>query len=207
MTGGPGPRGAQIRVIMRPMEAEDPRAAQVLRFWFSSGGRDKRWFEKQEAFDHEIRTRFAALHEQAAAGELDEWERTPAECLALILLLDQFPRNMYRGTARAFSSDPLALRAAQRAIANGLDQGMRPFERMFVYLPFEHAESLEMQEKGCELMKALAEFPETEDVYRYAVLHRDIIARFGRFPHRNAALGRHSTREEEEFLKGPGSSF
>jgi uncharacterized protein (DUF924 family) len=114
---------------------------------------------------------------------------------------------MFRGTARAFASDPLALRVAQSAVANGFDETMRPLERMFVYLPFEHAESLEMQEKCCQLMRALAQFPETEDVYRYAVLHRDIIARFGRFPHRNASLGRDSTREEEEFLKGPGSSF
>ena len=189
------------------MEGNDPRAVDVLRFWFGSGGRDKRWFEKQEAFDREIRRAFAALRDQAAAGELAEWERTPADCLALILLLDQFPRNMFRGTARAFASDPLALRVAQSAVANGFDETMRPLERMFVYLPFEHAESLEMQEKCCQLMRALAQFPETEDVYRYAVLHRDIIARFGRFPHRNASLGRDSTRDEEEFLKGPGSSF
>jgi uncharacterized protein (DUF924 family) len=138
---------------------------------------------------------------------LPEWESKPADCLALVLLLDQFPRNMFRGTAQAFATDPIALRVARSAVADGLDQKMRPLERMFAYLPFEHAESLEMQEKGCELMEALAQFPETEDVYRYAVLHRDIIARFGRFPHRNAALGRDSTREEEAFLKEPGSSF
>jgi uncharacterized protein (DUF924 family) len=189
------------------MKAKDPRAAQVLRFWFGSGGRDKRWFEKHEVFDREIRARFGALHEQAAAGELAEWADHSADCLALILLLDQFPRNMFRGTARAFASDPLALRIAQGAIAHGFDGGMQPLERMFMYLPFEHAEWLEMQEKGCQLTKALAQFPETEDVYRYAVLHRDIIARFGRFPHRNALLARDSTPEEEDFLKGPGSSF
>jgi uncharacterized protein (DUF924 family) len=189
------------------MERDDPRAADVLRFWFGTGGRDKRWFEKQEAFDREIRTRFAMLHAQAAGGELAEWERKPSECLALILLLDQFPRNMFRGTARAFASDPLALRVAQKAIGNGFDQNMRPLERLFLYLPFEHAESLESQDKACELMRALVQFPETEDVYRYALLHRDIIARFGRFPHRNALLGRDSTPEEQDFLKGPGSSF
>jgi uncharacterized protein (DUF924 family) len=114
---------------------------------------------------------------------------------------------MFRGTARAFATDPMALRVARSAVANGFDQKMRPLERMFVYLPFEHAESLEMQDKGCELTKALVQYPEMDDVYRYAVLHRDIIARFGRFPHRNVALGRDSTPEEEEFLKGPGSSF
>src|SRR3954463_4137666 len=141
------------------MERDDPRAADVLRFWFGTGGRDKRWFEKQEAFDREIRTRFAMLHAQAAGGELAEWERKPSECLALILLLDQFPRNMFRGTARAFASDPMALRVAGSAVASRFDEHMRPLERMFVYLPFEHAESLEMQEKGCELMKRLAQFP------------------------------------------------
>jgi uncharacterized protein (DUF924 family) len=189
------------------MDANDPRAAEVLRFWFRGAERDKRWFEKNEAFDGEIRTRFAALHGEAVAGGLAEWERKAGDCLALILLLDQFPRNMFRGSARAFASDALALRVAQAAVARAFDRSMQPLHRMFVYLPFEHAESLSVQEKGCELMKVLAPFPETEDVYRYAVLHRDIIARFGRFPHRNALLARDSTREEAEFLKGPRSSF
>jgi uncharacterized protein (DUF924 family) len=189
------------------MDAKDPRAAQVIRFWFGSGGRDKRWFEKDHAFDREVRTRFLALHAEASTGILAPWEREPAECLALIVLLDQFSRNMFRGTARAFAADALALGAAQHAVASGFDRTMQPVERMFVYLPFEHAESLAKQRQGCELMKPLAEFPETADVYRYALRHRDIIARFGRFPHRNALLGRASTPEEVEFLRGPGSSF
>jgi uncharacterized protein (DUF924 family) len=189
------------------MDAKDPRAAEVVAFWFGSGGRDKRWFQKDEAFDREIRTRFLALHEEAAAGALLHWTRASAECLALIVLLDQFPRNMFRGTARAFAADALALGAAQHAVAGGFDRSMQPVERMFVYLPFEHAESLEEQVKACELTKPLVEFPETADAYRYAVLHRDVIARFGRFPHRNVLLGRVSTPEEAEFLQRPGSRF
>jgi uncharacterized protein (DUF924 family) len=186
-------------------------AAEVLLFWFGPrelrGRRDKRWFEKDEAFDRECRARFLALHERAAAGELSAWNRQPAECLALILLLDQFPRNMFRGTARAFATDAAALDAARHAVAQGFDRGMLPVERLFVYLPFEHSEALADQEKACELSKPLEAFPETADAYRYAVAHRDIIARFGRFPHRNAFLGRESTADEIDFLKGPGSSF
>jgi len=189
------------------MDATDPRAAQVLRFWFGSGGRDKRWFEKNAAFDREIGTRFLALHEQAGSGLLAHWQRTPADCLAFIVLLDQFSRNMYRDTPRAFATDALALGAAQHAVASGFDRSMQPVERMFVYLPFEHAESPDQQAKACELTRALVEFPETADAYRYAVLHREIVARFGRFPHRNALLGRTSTPEEAEFLQGPGSRF
>jgi uncharacterized protein (DUF924 family) len=189
------------------MDAKDPRAARALRFWFGSGGRDKQWFKSNAGFDREIGTRFLALHDEAGAGLLAHWQRQPGECLALILLLDQFPRNMFRGTARAFATDALALAAAQRAVAGGFDRSMQPVERMFVYLPFEHAESLEEQAKARELTKPLAEFPETADAYRYAVLHHDIIARFGRFPHRNAPLGRVSTPEEAKFLLQPGSSF
>ena len=189
------------------MDAKDPRAAQVLRFWFGSGGRDKRWFEKNAAFDREIATRFLALHGQAGSGMLAHWQRQPADCLALIVLLDQFSRNIYRGTAHAFATDALALGVAQHAVASGFDPSMQPVERMFVYLPFEHAESLEEQAKACELTRPLVEYPETADAYRYAVLHHDIIARFGRFPHRNALLGRVGTPEEAKFLQGPGSSF
>ena len=186
-------------------------AAEVLLFWFGPrevrGRRDKRWFEKDEAFDRECCVRFLALHEHAAAGRLSAWTEQPAPCLALILLIDQFPRNMFRGTARAFATDAAALDAARHAVAEGFDRGMLPVERLFVYLPFEHSESLAEQERACELTKPLRAFPETADAYAYAVAHRDIVARFGRFPHRNALLGRESTAEEIEFLKGPGSSF
>ena len=189
------------------MDAMDSRAAEILAFWFGSADRDRRWFEKNAAFDTEVRGRFLALHAEGAAGKLARWKNEPADCLALIVLLDQFPRNMFRGTARAFATDPLALEAARHALAKGFDRALRPVERMFVYLPYEHAESLEEQLRCCELTAPLAGFAETADAYRYATLHRDIIQRFGRFPHRNAILGRPSTPEEIEFLKGPGSSF
>jgi uncharacterized protein (DUF924 family) len=183
----------------------------VLLFWFGPaaerGKPHKRWFTKSEAFDREVRERFLPLYEEAAAGKLAQLKETAADCLALTLVLDQFPRNMFRGTARAFATDALALEAARHAVAQGFDRALLPVERLFVYLPFEHSETLADQDRSCELTRALDAYPETNDVYRYAVLHRDIIRRFGRFPHRNAILGRASTPEELEFLKGPGSSF
>jgi uncharacterized protein (DUF924 family) len=187
--------------------AEDPRAAQVMNFWFANGERDARWFEKSDAFDGEIRVRFLAFHEEAASGALDAWRNEPADCLALIVLLDQFPRNMFRGTPRAFATDACALGAARHAVARGYDRTMTPSQRMFIYLPFEHSESREDQETACRLTEPLAAFAATHDVYQYAVRHREVVARFGRFPHRNALLGRTSTPEEIEFLKQPGSGF
>jgi uncharacterized protein (DUF924 family) len=189
------------------MQASDPRAQSILTFWFSGAERDKRWFEKSSTFDQEVRSRFLGLHEEAASDTLAAWKHFAGACLALIVLLDQFPRNMFRGTARAFATDALALEAARHAVASGYDRAMLPVERLFVYLPFEHAEALADQETACELMAPLDRFPETADVGRYAIAHRDVIRRFGRFPHRNAALGRASTPDEIEFLKGPGSSF
>ena len=190
---------------------DQSQAAGVLLFWFGAaedrGKRHKRWFDKDPAFDREIRDRFLALHEAAAAGGLASWKDAPGDCLALILVLDQCPRHLFRGEARAFSTDSLALAAARHAVARGYDRGMRPVERLFAYLPFEHSESLADQLQSCELTKALDAFPETSDAHRYALAHRDIIQRFGRFPHRNAALGRPSTPEETEFLKQPGSAF
>jgi uncharacterized protein (DUF924 family) len=183
----------------------------VLRFWFGVGdeyGKPRRaWFAKDDAFDAEIRARFAGLHDEAAAGRLAAWCDAPGSCLALVVLLDQFSRNLYRDSARAFAADSLALAAAQTALARGDDRAMRPVERLFLYLPFEHSESLADQERSCELMRALADYPETADMYPYALRHREIVERFGRFPHRNAALGRTSTPEEIAFLKTPGSSF
>jgi uncharacterized protein (DUF924 family) len=187
------------------------RLEQVLFFWFGTpaerGKRQARWFAKDEAFDREIRSRFLTLHEDAASGRLAPLREDRQEALALIVLLDQFPRNMFRGTPRAFATDPLALEEARHVVARGFDRAMLPVERMFVYLPFEHSEALADQLTACELTKPLDAYPESADAYRYAVLHRDIIQRFGRFPHRNAVLGRPSTAEEIEFLKGPGSSF
>jgi uncharacterized protein (DUF924 family) len=190
---------------------DQAEAAEVLLFWFGSpaerGKRHKRWFEKSDAFDREVRERFLRLHEAASIGNRAQWEARPHDCLALIVVLDQFPRHMFRGSPRAFATDPLALRAARHAVTQGHDQALLPVERLFAYLPFEHSEALEDQLRACELTKPLEAFEETADAYRFALAHLDIIRRFGRFPHRNAVLGRGSTPEEIEFLKQPGSSF
>lgn len=189
------------------MQAIDSRASELLAFWFRHDGRDDRWFGKNRAFDVEVRERFLRLHEQAASGALAAWREDAAACLALVLALDQLPRNIFRGSARAFATDDAALSAAKVAVARGDDRAMRPVERLFLYLPFEHAESLAEQRRACELIEPLAGYPETDDTYRYALAHLRVIERFGRFPHRNAALGRPSTPEELEFLKQPGSGF
>jgi uncharacterized protein (DUF924 family) len=179
-------------------------ASEVLRFWFGEGAdygvEHKRWFQKDSAFDAEVRRRFVGLHEELAQG--GAWLDTPHDCLARIVVLDQFPRNMFRGTPRAFATDALALSAARHAIASGYDRGWQRVEKIFGYLPFEHSESLADQERACELMRPLG-----EELYDYALRHHRIIERFGRFPHRNAILGRESTPEEIEFLKQPGSGF
>jgi uncharacterized protein (DUF924 family) len=181
----------------------------VLAFWFGAGAdygkRHKRWFAKDPALDAEIARRFFYLHEGLATDR--RWLESSRACVARILVLDQFPRNMFRGTPRAFASDALALETARHAVAEGYDRQLLPVERLFVYLPFEHSERLEDQERACELCKPLAAFPETDDTLRYAIAHRDIIRRFGRFPHRNAILGRESTPQELEFLRQPGSGF
>jgi uncharacterized protein (DUF924 family) len=170
----------------------------LLTFWF---GRDRKaWFEKNPAFDEEIRARFLPDYELGAAGKLGAWNQAPASCLALVLLLDQFPRNMFRDSARAFAADPLARDAARTILERGWDNAMTPDERMFAYLPFEHSEALQDQELSLQLFAGNANF-------EWARKHWEIIRRFGRFPHRNAALGRASTSEEIEFLRQPGSSF
>jgi uncharacterized protein (DUF924 family) len=185
------------------------RSDDLLAFWFGSGtdyGKShKRWFQKDAAFDAEITRHFLGLYEALAGNR--EWLDAPKDCLARIIVLDQFPRQMFRGTARAFAADSLALESSKLAIEHGYDRTLLPVEKLFVYLPLEHSEVLADQLRACELTEPLAKFPETEDVYRFACAHRDIIARFGRFPHRNAILGRISTPEEAEFLKQPGSSF
>jgi len=197
--------------VYRPDEAKDPRAAEVLSYWFGArddyGKRRKCWFEKDDAFDAEVRRCFLTLHEDAARGALAAWQVDASDCLALIVVLDQFPRNIYRGAALAFATDAQALTVAQYALANRYDRGLLPVERMFAYLPFEHSESLEHQLAACELIEPLTAFESTKDAHRYAIRHCDIIRRFGRFPHRNASLGRASSADELEFLKEPGSGF
>lgn len=186
-------------------------AREVLQFWFGAGEeygrRHKRWFAKDPAFDAELRERFSGLLEGALRGEHRDWLGEARSCLARIIVLDQLPRQIHRGSALAFAADPLALEAARHAIAQRYDAAMLPVERLFTYLPFEHSESLGDQERACRLMEPLAQYPETDDALRYAFAHRDIIARFGRFPHRNAMLDRPSTPEETEFLRQPGSAF
>lgn len=179
------------------MTKATPKAADVIAFWREAGS--ERWFKKDAKFDDDIRRRFLALHENAAAGKLTGWEASAEGALALLILLDQFPRNMFRGQARIFATDPLARAIASRAILNGYD-GAFPDLRNFFYLPFEHSEDLADQERSLTLYKAAGD----ADGLKWAELHADIIRRFGRFPHRNAVLGRVSTPEEQEFLDSGG---
>jgi uncharacterized protein (DUF924 family) len=173
-------------------------AEAVLAFWRDAGS-DK-WFNKNTEFDDEIRARFLDTYEAAAAGKLSDWEATREGAFALIIVLDQFPRNMFRGSARAFAADPLALGVARRAIERGFDLQLPLQERTFFYLPFEHSETLADQERCCALFRAAGD----ADLLKWAELHADIIRRFGRFPHRNAALGRTTTTEEQAFLDSGG---
>ncbi|MDM8358720.1 DUF924 family protein [Pandoraea communis] len=186
----------------------------VLDFWFGTpdspeyGLSRPEWFRKSEAFDEEIRTRFGALHARALAGELADWAQTPIGACALIVVLDQFSRNLFRHQAKAFAGDVLALAVARRLVAAGGDQRLPTAQhRVFVYLPFEHDESLESQHLSLALYEQLAKVSGLVDNLDYARKHAVIIERFGRYPHRNAALGRASTPEEIAFLKVPGSSF
>ncbi len=188
-----------------------PYAAQeVLDFWFGPedapgyGEPHPEWFKKDEAFDEVVAIRFGGLHAAASHGMLDHfWKDTPKGNLALIIVLDQFSRQLYRGDAKAFARDKQALVLAKHAIERGFDRDAPPVQRLFWYLPFEHSENLEDQDRCIELIKPLGNAEWT----RYAEEHRAVIARFGRFPHRNAALGRVSTPEEETYLAQPGSGF
>jgi len=169
----------------------------VLAFWRDAG--PSRWFRKDEAFDHEFRTRFLGAHEAARRGELDAWARERQGALALLLLLDQFPRNAFRGTQRMFESDGKAREIARLALQAGYDAKAEPDLRNFYYLPFMHSEDLADQDLGVELARAVG-----DEALRWAIIHRDIIEKFGRFPHRNAVLGRTTTPEEQRFLDDGG---
>ena len=164
---------------------------------------ETQWFEKDPAFDRLAKNRFSPLVEAAAEGKFDHWLETPRGALACILLLDQFTRNIYRGSGKAFAADAKARAAATIALEREYDRDFSNAEKTFLYLPFEHSETPEDQERSVALFEALGDDRLTD----YAIRHRDIIARFGRFPHRNDVLGRKSTDAEEEFLKQPGSSF
>jgi uncharacterized protein (DUF924 family) len=164
------------------------------------------WFAKDDAFDQSIRDRFEGLHMRASHGELADWDQTPEGALALLILLDQFPRNLYRGSAHAFATDPLAYAVARRSVAAGFDQKVAPELRPFFYLPFEHSERMEDQDGGVELCEAHKAVTGDGDTLKWAQLHRDIIRQFGRFPHRNRCLGRITTAEEQAYLDGGGFS-
>lgn len=189
---------------MRSAEAHD-----VLDFWFGAPGSlhygksHAEWFRKSDDFDVLIRVRFLRLVEQAAAGRLAHWRESPLTLLALIIVLDQFPRNMFRDSRKAFATDAMALDCARHMTALRWDQRLHPIERGFVYLPFEHAEDIDAQRTCLRLFGELGR----ADLLDWARKHYLIIERFGRFPHRNALLGRVSTSEEIEFLKQPGSGF
>jgi uncharacterized protein (DUF924 family) len=193
------------------MSAPPPEPRDVLDFWFGKakgvGTPRMEWFRKDAAFDAQIRKRFGDLHARAAKGELDAWRASPEPMLALVVILDQFSRNLYRNDPRAYAQDEMARARASEAIQRGDDLGFLPVQRQFLYLPFEHSESLADQDRGVELVRSLEEFEETRGLTAWAEKHREIIKRFGRFPHRNALLGRSSTPEELEFLKRPGSVF
>jgi uncharacterized protein (DUF924 family) len=186
----------------------------VLDFWFGPpddpGHRLPRpaWFRKDPAFDQQVRERFGATIEAALTGRLEAWATEPLSALAQVIVLDQFTRNAFRDTARAFAADERALVAARAMVDAGQDRGLSGVQRQFVYMPFEHAEDRAAQEQALRLFARLGEDePALADLLRWAQAHHDIVARFGRFPHRNALLGRASTPEEEAFLNTPGSSF
>ena len=193
----------------------------ILDFWFGKetdpeyGTARSQWFAKNPDFDDQMRSLFLPHYQQAATGELDSWQAQPHSCLALIILLDQFPRNAFRDMPQAFATDHLALAVTNLALDRRFDQTLLPVQRWFIYLPLEHDENLVNQERSVQLFLALKDDPRNDpsndshsgDTYNYALRHQDIIAKFGRFPHRNAILGRKSTPAEAEFLQQPGSSF
>ena len=178
-------------------------ADEVLDFWFAgnAGEHRKEWFEKTAAFDASC-ARFADALRDAKAGAFDHWTETPRGALALVILLDQFSRNLHRESPEAFAADTKARDTARAVIARGFDRSLGPVERMFIYLPFEHSEDLIDQDYSVRLFTSLG-----EEMTRYASDHRDVIRRFGRFPHRNALLGRVSTPAELDYLKQPDAGF
>ena len=194
-----------------------PSAADVIDFWFGpaddSGHTQTRpqWFRKDAAFDGLVGQRFGGLTEQALIGGIDDWLTQPLTALpalAHVIVLDQFTRNVFRGSARAFAGDAVALQTARSVVASGLDRQLSGVQRQFAYLPFEHAEDLAHQRTALQLFEQLArDEPALAGLVQWAQRHHDIVARFGRFPHRNAVLGRESSAEEIEFLQQPGSAF
>jgi uncharacterized protein (DUF924 family) len=176
------------------------QASEIVGFWREAGY--EKWFARDEAFDAEFERRFHQAHLAAARGELEAWLASAEGALALLILLDQFPRNCFRGCAHSYATDGLARSYARRAIDAGFDLQVETALRMFFYLPFEHSEAMADQERAMELFAQIGD----DELMKYARLHRDLIARFGRFPHRNQALGRESTQEEIDYLASGGFS-
>lgn len=183
---------------MNVHETGQADALGLLDFWWTAG--PARWFARDDAFDAACRERFGGLHEEALRGGLGDWRDTPHGCLALILLLDQIPRNLHRDSARAYAGDAAALELAEHAIACRFPAAFPPAVRIFYYMPFMHSEDLDVQRRGVDLFRVLGE----HDSYHYALIHLDVIARFGRFPHRNQVLGRETTPEERAYLESGG---
>jgi len=193
----------------------------VIRYWFGESNlstdinaeKKRFWWSKNNEVDAEITDRFSELVETVASGELDHWNESESGLLASIICTDQFPRNIYRGQSRSFSYDQIALRFAKQAVAMGFDRKLTLIKRVFIYMPFEHSEEISHQQQAVQLMQSLLDQSavEEEDMFvgflNFAKRHHDVIAEFGRFPHRNEILGRESTEEEVEFLQQPGSSF
>lgn len=173
-------------------------ADEIVSFWHQAGS--DRWFTRDFAFDTEIRERFFDTYEAAAAGKFSDWEKSAQGALALLILLDQFPRNMFRGDRRAYETDGVARSVADRAIGRGFDRQVPHFERQFFYLPFQHSENLADQERCVELARGYGD----DEFAKYAERHADILRRFGRFPHRNATLGRATRPQEQAFLDAGG---
>ena len=185
------------------MRDSDAAVAEIFDFWFAEATA-KRWFAGDAAFDADVRERLGRWFERAAKGQLRDWCDTPAGCVALCVLLDQVPRNLHRGQARAFATDAAARAIACHAVERKFDRALPHVQRLFLYMPFEHSETLADQDTSIRLFGELDEDPRWLD---YAVRHHDVIVRFGRFPHRNAALDRTNTVEETAFLATPGSAF
>jgi len=189
------------------------RSNEILFFWFGEPRDDKayydewhsRWFNANPQFDQEVREQFMEDYRKAAAQQLEDWRSEPCSGLALVLLLDQFPRNMFRGQSQAFATDALAREAACQLMQNGFDRQLLPVERSFVYMPFMHSEILADQHESVRLFQQLAQERDYLNSVTYAIRHQEAIKRFGRFPHRNLILGRVSTPEETAFLSQPGS--
>ncbi|MEM1252916.1 MAG: DUF924 family protein [Cyanobacteria bacterium P01_H01_bin.21] len=192
------------------MDSVTHNTQAVLDFWFGSpaGEYRKQWFRKDPAFDQQIKTQFLDLYWAMVASPPESWLGTAKSSLARIIVLDQFARNMFRGTPQSFAADPLALTTAELAIKRGYDVELLPVERFFLYLPFEHSENLNHQNRCVTYFENLIQdAPDLEHGLDYARRHREVIDRFGRFPHRNETLDRQSTQAELEFLKQPGSRF